>query len=312
MDKNVYMMLLMIIFLSCINHDCFAQFSLSQKIKSFFTRKTVEKVEQKEIPVAALCSLSLSNIHGSVSIKSGPQKSIFLKSIKHAKTEALLDTLAINVEITHTNHLGVFTSDNNKKNNSYVDYELIVPAFLDIAVNITGKGKVLIKDIQGAIDIVANDNITVLNTKKRISAQTLKKGSITIANACGPVEAYTLKGSIFGENITNSFDARSIKGKMNIAYKKVSAESSINLTTTSGNIILALPMETNATICGNTMYGTLLSDHEITLNPYSTKLNKNAWSYFTKHVEGILGSGDASIKITSTKGNVRIVETAIT
>jgi hypothetical protein len=55
-----------------------------------------------------------------------------------------------------------------------------------------------------------------------------------------------------------------------------------------------------------------MSDHDITLKSYTTKLNKTAWAQFTKRVDGILGTGDAKIEIKSAKGNVKIVENVIT
>lgn len=312
MDKNVHIILLIILCISYFDLDYCEQLSLTQKIKTFFQRKSIEKIEQQEVPIRSLCSLSLNNIHGSISIKSGPKKSIFLQSIKRAKTETILDTLSVNVETINTNHLAIFTHSNHKNNSYSIDYELIVPAFLDIAINITGKGTVFVKDLDGAIDIVANNDITVLNTKKRISTQTLKQGSITIIDATGPVEAYTQNGSIIAENITNSFDARSAKGNITVVCKKVPEKSYINLSTFAGNINLALPINTNATIYGDTRYGILLSHHTIRINPYCTKLNKNAWTYFTKHVEGILGNGDAIVHMQSTKGNIKLIETNFT
>jgi hypothetical protein len=142
--------------------------------------------------------------------------------------------------------------------------------------------------------------------------QTGKKGSISILNAHGPIEAHTQQGNITAENITHNCNARSTSGKITLTYKNVPATSSINLTSTSGNIVLGLPAETNAEICGNTTYGTFMSDHDITLKSYTTKLNKITWKQFTQHVEGTLGTGDATIKINSAKGNVKIVENVIT
>jgi len=162
------------------------------------------------------------------------------------------------------------------------------------------------------IDVVAHDDITIINTKQLASAQSLKKGSINLVNTRGPVEAYTHNGNITGDNIAHNCDARSIKGKINISYKKLPATGSINLKTTSGNIMLALPTDTNAQICGYTTYGTFISDHEITLKSYATKLNKTAWNRFKKEVDGTLGTGDATIIVQSTKGNVKIIETVAT
>lgn len=310
MNKNLHIILLIIMSLIVINS--YSHNSFTAKIKSFFPTHAIEKVEQNEIPIDTINSLSLDNDNGSITIKTGPKKSIFLRATKHAHKN-MIDDLAIHTQTINNTHLAITTTNTTKKKKGAVNYELIIPESLNIAINISEKGSVFIKDVQGSIDVMACDNITLINSKKFASLQTIKKGSIFITNAQGPIEAYTQKGAIVAEDITHNFDGRSIKGKINISYKKLPSTSSINLATTSGNITLALPIQSNAAICGNTLYGTLMSDHEIMLNAHTTKLDKNAWAYFTKHVEGILGNGkDALIHISSVKGNVKIVETMVT
>ncbi len=309
MNKNAYIILL-IMATHVIN--CSSKNSFHQTIKSFLRSNTIEKNEQREFSVASIHSLSLNNCNGSITVKTGPKKSLFLRTIKRAKTEIIANNIDVITDITNGNHLAITTKNNNKKKNGLVDYELIVPASLNITLTITGKGNVFIKDVHGMIDVVAHDDITIINTKQRASAQSLNKGSINFANTGGPVEAYTRNGNIIGDNIAHSCDARSIKGSINISYKKLPATGSINLKTTSGNIMLALPTDTNAQICGYTTYGTFISDHEIRLKSYATKLNKTAWNKFKKEVDGTLGTGDATIMVQSTKGSVKIIETQTT
>jgi hypothetical protein len=305
MNKNTYIILTLLI----ISSFTYTKTSFHDKIKFIFQRNHVEKIDQKELPATHINSLCLTNNNGSITIKTGPKKSIFLRTVKRAKKENLFNTADVVIEKNSISHLTITTKDRNKKSMCSIDYELIVPASLDIALNIAGNGNVFIKDMHGTIDVVANDNITIMNSKRPAAAQTLKKGAITIINAAGPIEAYTQQGNIFGENIADSFEARSISGKMNICCKKIPSTSFINLSTTTGNIVLALPADTNAEISGQTLYGTLLSEHDITLKSFTTKLNKTAWTKFTKEVDGFLGTGDASIMVNSTRGNVKIVET---
>jgi len=308
MDKNVYILLLVIITTHTVTTQCAMQHCL-HKTKSFFTRTLLEKVDQKELSAESINRISIDNMNGPVTIKTGPQKLLVIKTTTRAKKQTDLDNIEIVIDANTHNHLAIATVYNGTKIAGSVEYELIVPATVNIALTITGNGDACIKDIHGIIDVVANDNITITNTKKLVCAQTLKKGSIHIINSLGPVEAQSQQGSIIGENIAHSFSAHSTTGKVNVAYKKLPSISSINLKTTSGNIILALPEETNAEIRGGTIHGFLLSELPITLRSFTTPLNKSAWSKFTKEVDGTLGSGEATINVQSTKGNVRVVET---
>jgi hypothetical protein len=309
MNKNVYTILLVITSFLFITIDCKTKFSFQEKIKSLLQSNMPEKVDQKEFPATLLNSLSLSNHNGSITIKAGPKKSLFLRTTIRAKKEEYLDNIEIIVDSSKNNHLAITTKNRNKKSTGSVDYELIVPTSIAITLSVTGSGDVSIKDVHGTIDVVTNDNITLINTKKLASAQCLKKGSININNALGPVEVYTQQGNIIAGNILHSFEAHTKTGNINVTYKNVPSTSSINLHTTSGNILLALPTDTNAEIYGYTTHGTLMSEHDITLKSYTTKLNKSAWIKFTKEVDGTLGTGDATIMVQSTKGNVKIIET---
>ena len=295
-----------------ITIDCKQKFSFHEKIKSFLQSDVVEKIDQQELPATSFNSLSLANSNGSITIKTGPKKSLFVRTIKRAKKKEHLENIKVLLDSSKNDHLTIVTENTNKKDIGSVDYELIVPSSLAIALTATGSGTVFIKDVHGTIDVVANDTVTLVNTKKSVSVQTCKKGSIHISNASGPVEAYTQQGNIVGENIAHSFEARTTTGKVNITYKNLPPTSSINLKSSSGNIILALPTDTNAAICGCTTHGTLMSEHDITLKSYTTKLNKSAWSKFTKEVDGILGTGEAMIDLQTTKGSVKIVETKVT
>lgn len=316
MNKIVYMILLCTIIVAptsfCTKTSTHEQSPL-KKITSFLSSYKLEKIDQRELPATSINSISINNINGPITIKTGWKKnSIFLKTIKRAKKEEDLHHIKVVVDSSATDHLAITTKHINQKLVGLVEYELIVPASLDIRLNISGTGDASIKDVNGAINVVTNDNITIINSKKPTSARTLKKGSIHIANAMGPVEAHTHQGNILGENITHSFNAHSTSGKVTVAYKKLPSTSAVDLKTTSGNIILALPTDTNAEIKGHTTHGTLMSDHIITLKPYATQLNSSAWNKFKKEVDGTIGSGEATIALHSIKGNLKITEAKTT
>ena len=313
MNKNLYIIVAITLFHNpTIISNQTTHHSL-KKVKSFFTRNKPEKIDQREFSAQTINSVSINNINGSIAIKTGWKgKKICLKATTKAKNQEGLDNIEIITDTSKNHHLAIGTRQINKKLAGSVEYELIVPASLDIALNIAGSGDAMVKGIDGNITIVTNDNIIVTNTKKLVSAQTRKKGSIFIAHAAGPVKAVSHQGNIIGDAIANSFSAHSTTGKVNVTYKTVPSTSSINLETASGNIMLALPTDTNAEIRGHTKYGTLISDHLITLKPQITKLDSFAWNRYRKEVDGTLGSGEATIALRSTNGNLKITETKMT
>ncbi len=305
MNKTVYIILLCGITSSFYAVDKQSSF---QKITSFLNNYKLEKIDQRELPTASINSISIDNINGPITIKTWKKNSIFLKTTKRAKKEEDLHLIKIVIDASATDHLAITTKHINQKLAGLVEYELIIPASLDVTVNISENGNASIKNVHGSINVVTNDNIAISNSKNLVSARTLKKGTIYVANALGPVDAHTHHGNITGENIAHSFNAHSTSGKVSIAYKKLPSTSTIDVNTTSGNITLALPSNTNAEIKGHTTHGTLLSDHVITLKPYATQLNSFAWNKFKKEVDGTIGTGQATIALHSIKGNVKINE----
>lgn len=316
MKKTMYMIVICITILTITSSSTKTSTdkqSSFKKITSFLSSYKLEKIDQRELPTISINSISINNINGPITIKTGWKKnSIFLKTTKRTKKEEDLHHIKVVVDSSATDHLAITTKHINPKLIGLVEYELIVPAALDITLNISGTGDASIKDVHGAINVVTNDNITISNSKKPVSARTLKKGTIQIANALGPVDVHTHQGNINGDNIAHSFNAHSTSGKVTVVYKKLPSTGAVDLKTTSGNIILTLPTNTNAEIKGHTTHGTLMSDHIITLKPYATQLNSSAWNKFKKEVDGTIGSGEATIALHSIKGNLKIAEAKVT
>jgi hypothetical protein len=313
MNKSVYI-IVFLGFISSHTHLLHAE-KISTKIKSLidnFRSYKYEDIKQKVYQDLSINSIAITNINGPITITTGWKKDIIsLKATKRAKKETDLNNIKI-VNTIQNNQLEITSRHVNPKLVGLVEYELIVPASLNINLVITENGNVCINDINGTINVVANDNITITNTNQAVSARTLKKGSISITNAQGAVNAQSHHGNIYGENIAHNFTAQSTSGKINVTYKTLPAASTVDLKTTSGNIVLALPTDTNAEIRGKTTHGTLISDHSITLKPYATQLNNMAWNKFKKEVEGTIGLGQATIALNSISGNVKIAEVKTT
>src|SRR5262249_4358763 len=142
-----------------------------------------------------------------------------------------------------------------------------------------------------------------------VYAHTETNGSIAINQASGPVQAITNHGGITIHDAKNSVIAQTSKGKITVHCASIPATGSIQLTTNSGMITLAMPTSANATIQGQTTHGTLLSEHYLTIKPQTTKLNDDAWARFKKEVHGTLGTGESAIKLSSVHSNIKIVDT---
>ena len=191
-----------------------------------------------------------------------------------------------------------------------MDYQLIVPTKTTLQLN-TDNGSINVNEVNGEVHACTlYGNIEIRNSSNTITAQTEETGTITIANAKGNIKATTNKGDINIENAHKSILATAQKGTIYTSCDQVPATSRIVLNCeSSGGINLTLPTTVNATLQGKTAKGELTSDHYVTIKPYTTKLNKNTRRELKKQVNGILGTGEADIRLTCNNGNIKILET---
>ena len=312
MNYTLYMLLLLSLYTADSNTTSFMQSSV-KKITSFFTPHSLEKIDHKELSTTSLTSIAIENHNGPITIKTGWKKNyLCLKTIRRAKKQTDLDTIKIIADSTQPHHLAITTKHTGEKIKGSVEYELIVPAALTVSLK-TENGDISINDIEGSVRTITNNgSISVINASNSIYAESTTHGNIYIQSACGPVEALSYTGDITINNAHNSVTAHSTKGKITVDYVTLPYDSSVQLATTTGNITLTTPPSIQAQIKGSTSYGTVFSDHYITIDSYTTQLNNNAWNKFKKEVNGVIGSEQAHISLCSTHGNIKILQTKST
>jgi len=283
----------------------------AKKMKSFFCRQTAEKIDYKEFSAASLHSLSIENSNGPITIKTGwKKKSLCLKTIKHARNTVELNDIKIAADAKTPHHLSLITKQKNPSQGT-IEYELIVPANLNLSLT-AHNGSIHVNDIEGTITAITdNGDITITNTKNTVHAQAHSVGSITIENAQGAINCLTQCGTIVINNAHNNLSAFTQKGKIITQYNTLDNATTIALETSSGDIILTLPTQSNATIHGTTAHGAIFSDHYITLKPYTTQLNTLAWKKLKKEINGTIGSGAVDISLCSLWGTIKILEQKI-
>ena len=280
-----------------------------KKVSSFFGAKPYEQVFHKEYILDEHGALDVTNINGSIRITTAwNQNKVMLKAIKKAPQEPLLQQLNVVENYTQDNHLVLKTKQLDEKAKGSIDYELLVPATITLRLE-TDNGNIEVNHTSGPIDATTTQgNIHLVNVANTIQAKTEKNGAITIEQPHNTVHASSHKGSITIIDACNSIQAETKHGKISVACKEIPSTGSICLESGKGAIELFIPKTTNACIKARTAQGKLMSDHFINVNPLLTKLDSNAWERFKKEVDGTIGSGEATIKLSSHYGNIKILE----
>lgn len=276
------------------------------KIKNTFKKDVVE-IEQRSLPFAANERLVIHNPHGNIYIKTAwNQNAIFMTAQKHANTLEQLPKIQIKETRRHGElHLETVIDTSTKK--ASVDYILIIPETACINLK-TETGSIKIKKTCGPITAqTTTGNITIYSAEKTVQAQVQEKGNITIHNAYEAVEAQTCKGNITLNNTHASIAASTNHGTIHVQATKIPSTASIDLSTHSGNIELQTPKNIHADIKACAAHGSVHSNHPITIKPFTTKLDPQAWKRFKQQIDGTIGTGEATIALSTDRGAIRLM-----
>jgi len=284
---------------------------ITSKISHMFSRQS-EEIIHKQFPLDKNTTLSIENIQGNINIKTEwKQNYIILKATKQISNKENPKNIEIKIyKKPSKNLILVKTEYKNSKKIGSVDYELIVPSNITVHLQ-TKNGSIQAKRVKGKIKaITQNGNITIAESKGPITAKT-SQGNIEIEYPQSNIKAKTSYGNINIQESCKGIIAHTDSGNIKVACKKIPSISQLSLSVKKGNININLPLSTNADIQAKTKKGKLTSDFPITLKPQVVKLNKETWTKFTKEVDGYMGSGEATIKLNSNYGNIKISKTII-
>jgi hypothetical protein len=302
----------LIVGITLVNHNCLSDPFYKRWYNNVIPQKKFSDTASQEYIVTDKQSkLIISNQCGNITIKTEwNQNKVFLKAVKSAPTQEKLASIQIKSQLTNDSiHIQPVCS--NQEADWRVDMELIVPTALALHIT-TENGDIKAKSLHSeATLITAIGDIEIDKAQNKVLAQTKEKGKIVIHHAENTVKALAYYGDICIKDAQRSVIAQSHNGKIELYCSQVPSTSIIDLNTTHGNIIAHLPKDTNARINAHTKKGTFICKHYITLNPFTTQLDINAWKQFKKGADGVLGSGEAQITLNSINSNIKVLEREI-
>lgn len=282
-----------------------------QKVYAFFGANVYQQANNTEYELENPGILTIENIQGNITITTETnQKKVYVSAIKKVNDEKLFSTLRIKSLTKKENELDHIILKTHCEENATgeVDYSLIVPQGITLQLT-TQQGDITVGSSHGPLHLsTLSGAITIHKANNTIKAEA-QKGDITITDATGNISATAYQGDITINGSHKSVLAQTEKGAISMRCAQLPQTSRIELKANAGNIKLSLPENINAAIYGLTEKGTLISDALIEIKPRVTKLNRKAWKQFTQEVDGTIGTGEAEIKVLTTKGNIKIAQT---
>ncbi|MBN2202463.1 DUF4097 family beta strand repeat protein [bacterium] len=123
-------------------------------------------------------------------------------------------------------------------------------------------------------------------------------GNCSAAGVRGPLDIGTTNGNADAEDTAGSVNASSTNGDIRVDVRSLPEKARVSCRTTNGNVRLSLPAKINADVDLSTTNGRVKSSYPITMEG----------GFSGKHVNGRIGEGGASIRCSTTNGNVDLSE----
>jgi DUF4097 and DUF4098 domain-containing protein YvlB len=194
-----------------------------------------------------------------------------------------------------------------------IDLEITAPAWmpLDLSgvyadVKVTGlQSAISIETVQGDIDVNGGQgnislqsvegSVSLRNARGRIEAHSVNQ-DVSVSDASGELNVETVNGEISLDHVdATSLEASSVNG--DVRYDgPIHNGGRYSLTTHNGDIGLAVPQGTNASVSVSTFNGDFKSDFEVSV----TQTQKGRRLSFN------LGSGSAQVTLESFQGTIHL------
>jgi hypothetical protein len=263
--------------------------------------------------------LSVENFNGEVEVSGWDDPSIEITGVKYASTQSELDAIKIDVhESAALTEIRV-VRPNMLHGNQGARFLIRAPRKTAVDRVTSSNGAVRVHDMTSlAILHTSNGAIRVENVSGNLDAVT-SNGAIDLSSVAGKLNLKTSNGRIRGDDLTGQCEAETSNGPVTLRFKDgpegptrvhtsngavelslaKSPRNDIRANTSNGSITLNLPSNTSAHINAETSQASVSSDFDM---PNSSDSNKH-------RLEGNIGSGGATIELTTHNGGIHLRKT---
>ena len=237
--------------------------SLACRDGDFYNDRLVSTCQIREQTLAAGGALSIDGRqNGGVSVKGWDQNQVLVRARVQAAALSVpeAEQLAAQIRIeTGGNKIFASGPENQRNANWNVSYEVFVPRHADISVE-THNGGISIADVNGRLDFTAVN------------------GGVVLRRVGGTVRGSTTNGGLVVDLTGDRWEG-----------------DSLDVSTTNGGVVMAVPDNYSANIQTGTVNGRIDVDFPVTVQ-----------GNITKQLSFNLGQGGASVRAVTTNGGVRI------
>ncbi len=247
--------------------------------------------------------LEIKNGAGSISIQGSDQNKLTVAWTKNGKTKEDLAALEPVIEIRDKEtEAYVKVRMLQPVENASIDFNITVPRYAEVKVE-AGSGNVIIRSIKSQMKLVSGaGSVAITDARKEIEVRT-GSGNVDVsygADGFGKTDIKTGSGNVSVANSGSSVDIKTGSGLVEVKQRVLPAKEDIDIKTSTGNIILSLPRDVNATVQAGTKTGNIG-------NGANWERKKKKVNIPTgDEAKLVLGKGFADIKLATTTGSIAV------
>ncbi|WP_150269890.1 DUF4097 family beta strand repeat-containing protein [Paenibacillus tepidiphilus] len=258
-------------------------------------------------PGSGTQTVRIANVNGTIDIKQGGGRElevhteVIVKNLGKEEAKAVAEQAGLNVEegkvldleaysepytagamhgnpsihLTVTLPKGLSSRLEAKLTNGNIDLSKVTgtgPIELE-----TVNGNVNVQQVDGAVTLETNNGEISVSEAKGAVRASLVNGNIEAGRIGGALELEATNGNLSVEEAASSIEAHTVTGNVEVESAKVGGDWKVS--TTVGNVDLALPEKANVQVDGKTMFAKPKTDLPLTvsLNRISGKLGKGTY-----------------------------------
>jgi len=247
-------------------------------------------------------TISLQDHNGTITVTRGAENSVVVHATKRAATDDLLAKLQVNIQ-QDGNRITIDTTGDNFSgfgffghNRMMVDYQIQVPAHVDLGPIRSSNGRIHITGIAGQFDLsTSNGIITAQDVDGTVSAQTAN-GRVSVTGGRGMLRLNSSNGIVEVQNVqATGLDLSTSNGRVSFTGS-LAPGSKNSVETSNGTVSMVLPPDSALTVDLRSGNGSVNVGFPVTANGQN---KRNA-------VQGVINRPDADLTVHTGNGSITL------
>lgn len=270
------------------------------------SRRTETVDQTVSLPLAGIDRIEIEVVSSRVTITEGPDGSA---TARLRGTVAASGTLQVPELIAETSSGGTASFRVDHKNVGVVLGRLRSDLRLEVSLPKGYRGALAIRSVSADIALSAGRTFTTLEahsvsggidlgafTADRFTGRSVS-GSLRCDAAADSADLSTTSGAIVVGGLTGDCTARSVSGRVALAWTSFSGR--IDVVTTSGDVTLAIPAGSGFRLDVRSTSGRIAADHPVTVQGSDAGPGRRS-------LTGTVGTGQGSVRVRTVSGSITI------